>query len=45
MRKAHVKMNKSVYLGVAIFDLSKIQMYEFWYNYTKNRIKVKIMLI
>ena len=28
-------MNKPVYLGLSILELSKILMYEFWYNYVK----------
>ena len=37
-------MNKPVYLGQAIFDISKTLMYEFWYNYLKPKYggKVKI---
>ena len=26
-------MNRSLYLGMSILDISKILMYEFWYNY------------
>ena len=33
MRKIKVVMNKLVYLGQVILDLSKIVMYEFHYNY------------
>ena len=28
-------MNKSVYLGLSILELSKKAMYEFWYDYVK----------
>ena len=35
MGKIKVVMNKPVYLGQAILDLSKIVMYEFHYNYMK----------
>ena len=28
-------MNKLVYLGLSILDLSKTVMYEFWYDYVK----------
>ena len=29
-------MNKPVYLGLSILELSKILMYEFWYDYVKS---------
>ena len=35
MRKTHIIMNKPVYLGLSILDLSKTVMYEFWYDYVK----------
>ena len=28
-------MNKPIYLGLSILEISKILMYEFWYNYIK----------
>ena len=34
-KKTKVKMNKSVYLGMSILDISKTLMYEFWYDYIK----------
>ena len=33
MKKTRVKMTKPLYLGMSILDISKILMYEFWYNY------------
>ena len=35
MKKTKVKMNKPVYLGLPILEISKILMYEFWYDYMK----------
>ena len=35
MKKTKVKMNKPVYLGLSIFEISKTLMYEFWYDYMK----------
>ena len=47
MNKTKVKMNKPIYLGLSILDISKILMYKFWYNYMKpkygNRIKLCYM--
>ena len=35
MKKANVRMNKAIYLGMSILDISKKLMHEFWYDYTK----------
>ena len=35
MKKTKVKMNKPIYLGLSILDISKILMYEFWHDYMK----------
>ena len=32
MRKTKVKMNKPTYVGMAILNISKTLMYEFWYE-------------
>ena len=37
MKKTKVKMNKSVYLGMSILDISKTLMYGFWYDYLKSK--------
>ena len=44
MRKVKVKMNKPVYLGLSILDISKITMYEFWYDYVKIKYEDKARL-
>ena len=35
MKKTEILMNKPVYLGLSILELSKILMYDFWYVYIK----------
>ena len=35
MKKTKVKMNKPVYLGLSISEISKTLIYEFWYDYMK----------
>ena len=35
MKKTKVKMNKPIYLGLPILEISKILMYKFWYDYMK----------
>ena len=37
MKKVKVKMNKPIYLGLSILDISKITMYEFWYDFIKRK--------
>ena len=35
MKKTQILMNKPVYVGLSMLELSKIVMYEFWYDYVK----------
>ena len=35
MRKTQIIMNKPIYFGLSILDLSKHITYEFWYDYIK----------
>ena len=44
MGKTEVKMNKPVYLGQAILDLSKTPMYEFHYDYMRRKYGSKVKL-
>ena len=37
-------MNKPVYLGLLILELSKIVMYEFWYDYVNSKYGQKTKL-
>ena len=44
MRKTQILMNKPVYLGLSILDLSITVMYEFWYDYVKPKYGEKAKL-
>ena len=44
MRKVKAQMNKPIYLGLSILDISKITMYEFWYDYVKIKYQDKARL-
>ena len=45
MKKTEILMNKPVYLGLSILELSKILMYEFWYDYVKSKYDKKGKLV
>ena len=45
MRKTSLTMNKPVYLGMCILDLSKTIMYDFHYNYIKSKYADKAKLL
>ena len=44
MKKTKVKMDKPVYLGMSILDISKTLMYKFWYDYLKPKYNNKVRL-
>ena len=44
VKKTKVKMNKPIYLGLSILEISKILMYEFWYDYMKPKYDNKVKL-
>ena len=44
MKKTQILMNKPIYLGLSILDISKTKMYEFWYNYVKPKYSEKVKL-
>ena len=44
MNKTKVKMNKSIYLGSSILEISKILVYEFWYDYMKPKYNDNLKL-
>ena len=44
MKRTKVKMNKPIYLGLSILDISKILMYEFWYDYMKPKYNDNVIL-
>ena len=37
-------MNKPIYLGLSILDISKILIYEFWYDYMKPKSNDNVKL-
>ena len=44
VKKVEPKMNKPIYLGQAILDISNTLMYEFWYDYIKPKYGNKARL-
>ena len=44
MKKTKVKMNKPIYLGLSILEISKILMYEIWYDYMKPKYNDNVKL-
>ena len=44
MKETKVKMNKPIYLGLSILEISKILMYEFWYDYMKPKYDNNVKL-
>ena len=44
MNKMTAKMNKPIYLGLSTLDISKILMYELWYDYIKPKYNDKVKL-
>ena len=43
-KKTKVKMNKPIYLGISILEISKLLMYEFCYDFLKSKYKEKAKL-
>ena len=37
MKKTEILMNTFAYLGLSMLELSKILIYEFWYDYVKQK--------
>ena len=44
MKETKVKMNKPIYLGFTILEISKTLMYEFWYDYMKPKYDDNVKL-
>ena len=44
MKKTDTLINKNFHLGLLILELSKILIYEFWYDYEKPKYGEKISL-
>ena len=44
LKKTEIHINKPDYLGLSVIELSKILLYEFWYDYV-NQFTVKNLLL
>ena len=44
MKRTKFKMNKPIYLGLSILDISNMLMYEFWYDYMKPKYNDNVKL-
>ena len=44
MKKTKVKMDKPIYLGLSILEISKTLMYELWYDYMKPKYNDNVKL-
>ena len=44
MKKTKAKLNKQIYLGLSILEISKTLMYEFWYDYMKPKYNNDVKL-
>ena len=44
MKKTKAKMNKPIYLGLSILEISKTLMYEIWYDYMKPKYSDNVKL-
>ena len=44
MKKTRVKINKPIFLGMSILDISKTLIYEFWHDYIKPKYQDKAKL-
>ena len=44
MKKTKIKMNKPIYLGLSLLEISKILMYEFCYDYMKPKYNDNVKL-
>ena len=44
MKKTKVKVNKPIFLGTSILDISKMLMYKFWYDYIKPKYEDRAKL-
>jgi hypothetical protein len=45
MGKSYIILNKPIYVGSAVLDLSKLWMYQYWYDYIKPEYGEKVNLL
>ena len=44
MKKTKVEINKPIYLGISILDISKTLMHVFWFDYIKPKYRDRVKL-
>ena len=44
MKRTQILINKTVYLGLSILEISKVVMHEFWYDWVKPKYGEKAKL-
>ena len=42
MRKQAITLNRPIYIGFVVLELSKYIMYNFWYNHIKKELHVGV---
>ena len=45
MKKQYITLNRPIYIGFAVLELSKYIMYDFWYNHIKKEFGDRVKLV
>ena len=43
-KEKKIKMDKPIYLGMSVIDISKTVMYEYYYDHTKTKYQIRAKL-